>query len=39
MVQTASTRPGHKKFYRSLYFQVITAIIIGILLGLSLIHI
>ncbi|SBT08934.1 C4-dicarboxylic acid, orotate and citrate transporter [Candidatus Accumulibacter aalborgensis] len=33
MVQTASTRPGHKKFYRSLYFQVITAIIIGILLG------
>ena len=33
MAQTVSTRPGQKKFYRSLYFQVITAIIIGILLG------
>ena len=25
--------PGHKPFYNSLYFQVIAAIVIGVLLG------
>ncbi|MBL8416233.1 MAG: dicarboxylate/amino acid:cation symporter [Propionivibrio sp.] len=35
MAQTAqgAAPAGHKKFYRTLYFQVITAIVIGVLLG------
>jgi aerobic C4-dicarboxylate transport protein len=35
MAQTAPgvAPAGHKKFYRTLYFQVITAIVIGVLLG------